>query len=66
MQFLQLASVCKKFDCSRSTLYRWMNDPASGFPQPARLAGVRTLFWSIAELDKWGEDQLAARNGGAK
>ena len=36
---------------SDMTLWRWINDPALGFPPPLRINGRR--FWKIADLERW-------------
>ena len=40
---------------SDMSLWRWLNNPTMGFPQPVRIA--RRRFWREAELKAWLEAQ---------
>ena len=38
-------------DVCDMTLWRWIKDPALGFPPPLRINGRR--FWKVADLERW-------------
>lgn len=42
---------------SDMTLWRWVNDPALGFPAPIRIQ--RRRYWREADLTAWFERQAA-------
>jgi predicted DNA-binding transcriptional regulator AlpA len=43
---------------SDMSLWRWMHDPALGFPQPIRIQGRR--YWREADIADWLEAREAA------
>lgn len=59
--FLTAKQVRKRYgEMSEMTLWRWMRDPAMGFPQPATKNRIR--YWSEAELDQWDDRDPADRS----
>ena len=58
MQFLSVKEVLEKIGVSRATLYRWIEDEALNFPQPAKLR--KRIFWDSQQLDEWMKAQGAA------
>lgn len=58
MQFLSVKEVLEKIGVSRATLYRWIDDPALNFPQPAKLR--KRIFWDSQQLEEWMKAQGAA------
>jgi hypothetical protein len=57
--FLRAAAVRKRYGgISDMTLWRWINSPTSGFPQPKYIE--RRRFWDEALLDDY-DRQCAAR-----
>jgi hypothetical protein len=50
--------VCIRYNVSDTTLRRWADNPAVGFPQPFQVSPGGLNFWSEAELDRF--DQLRA------
>jgi hypothetical protein len=48
-EFLSAASVRHRYDAiSDMTLWRWLQDPKSGFPKPLYIGRFR--YWRLAEL----------------
>ncbi len=39
----------QRYRCSHQTIWRWMNDPALGFPKPMKIHGRNRFL--LAELD---------------
>jgi predicted DNA-binding transcriptional regulator AlpA len=50
-------------DCSDMTLWRWLNNPALGFPKPVYHGRLR--FWDEEELDAYDEKLKASAEGKA-
>lgn len=48
--YLSMTEVVKRYRVSRSTCYRWIDNPEIGFPKPMKI-GHRVL---------WREDDLTA------
>lgn len=48
--FLNVKEVAQKFSVTRSTVYRWLQDPNMNFPQPIK----------IGHATRWDEDELNA------
>lgn len=61
MQFLSVKEVLEKIGVSRATLYRWIDDPALNFPQPAKLR--KRIFWDSQQLEQWMQGQAKAAQG---
>jgi len=55
--------VMDRYDRHRTTLNRWLKDPALGFPKPTRIRG--RLYWDEAALDAW-DREMAGRDLGAE
>lgn len=50
---LTLRQVMWRLKCSRTTIYRLLNDPASGFPRPFALVERGKLLFLCAEIEDW-------------
>lgn len=48
---------------SDMSLWRWLKDPRTGFPQPIRINGRR--FWSVADLETWERERALAEGRAA-
>ncbi len=60
-EFLTGPQVRDRYQKSHVTIWRWINDPALGFPQPIRIN--RLNYWRLADLETWEaaqENQNAA------
>ena len=51
--------VCDILSIGRSTLYKWLNDPALEFPRPRKL-GSRMSRWWLSAIMEWARDRPAA------
>lgn len=49
MKFLSCTDVQKKYGISRSTSYRWVDDPQVRFPAPLKIG--RRILWREEDLD---------------
>ena len=58
--FLPAAQVRLRYGVSHMSLWRWLNNKATGFPKPIRINGRR--FWKLAELEQWEDESRAAAN----
>lgn len=61
IQAAAVVSLCG--DISIMTLWRWLNDPAKGFPAPIYIG--RRRYWREADVIAWLEDQPAAKANAA-
>jgi predicted DNA-binding transcriptional regulator AlpA len=50
--------VDKRYGITPMSRWRWMHDPALGFPQPVKIR--RRTFWRLSDLIAW-ERQMALR-----
>lgn len=50
--FLPIDGVCARYGISRTTQWRWSNDPDIGFPAPAMQVAGRP-FWNIEDIERW-------------
>ena len=50
--YLKSSSVCKRYEISKSTLYRWIREKK--FPKPIRLENS-TYRWNLHQLEVWEE-----------
>ena len=60
--FLPARRVWERYGVTSMTLWRWLRDESINFPQPVRIGRFR--YFSIAELEAWEADRVAARKGG--
>jgi predicted DNA-binding transcriptional regulator AlpA len=49
--YLAARHVRRRYGVSDMSLWRWLRDPALGFPQPLRIRGRR--YWDAALLEAW-------------
>jgi predicted DNA-binding transcriptional regulator AlpA len=63
-RFLTGPQVCERYSISDMSLWRWLNDPEIGFPQPALRVKDRRYFLE-ADLIAW-ERARAARHAEIK
>ena len=49
--FLTGPQVQARYQKSHVTIWRWMNDPALGFPSPIQIN--RLNYWRLADLEAW-------------
>jgi Predicted transcriptional regulator len=49
-RMLRIKIMLELLGCSRTTLYRWVND--GKFPQP-KMNGGRTLGWTYSQYEQW-------------
>jgi len=59
--FLTGPQVQARYNRSHVTLWRWVRDPALGFPQPIQIN--RLNYWRLVDLEAWEtaqESQTAA------
>jgi predicted DNA-binding transcriptional regulator AlpA len=50
-QYLTARRVQQRYDITRSTLHRWINDPELGMPRPVRRRN--RLYFDLTELEQW-------------
>jgi predicted DNA-binding transcriptional regulator AlpA len=55
--FLTGPQVQRRYQKSHVTIWRWMRDPALGFPEPIRING-RNL-WRLVDLEAWESAQAS-------
>jgi len=53
--------LAKRFAVHRATIWRWANDPESGFPKPVALSPGCTR-WKLADINAWEQTRTV---GGA-
>lgn len=56
--FLTLKDVMERYKASKSSVYRWANDPDDPFPQSG-VVGGRCKRWLITDLDEYDRIVLA-------
>ena len=61
--YLTAPQVCQRYNISDMSLWRWLNNPALGFPQPLKIN--RRRYFREAELIEWERRQAAARQEAA-
>jgi len=49
--FLTGPQVQARYNRSHVTLWRWVRDPALGFPQPIQIN--RLNYWRLVDLEAW-------------
>ena len=54
--WLSAAAVERRYGKARSTLDRWLRDPAMNFPRPRYFRKKRA--WHVAELDAFDQQKL--------
>ena len=55
-EFITARQTCQRYGgMTDMTLWRWINDPAMGFPRPYYFGRIR--FWKMAELLDWEKIQ---------
>lgn len=52
-RYVPTVGVTARYGIHRTTLNRWVKDPAMGFPQPDRIRGRN--FWDEDKLDAWDQ-----------
>lgn len=65
--YLRDKAVAKRYNVSRSTLWRWAHEPRFAdlnFPKPYKI-GPNTSVWDEAELDAWDAERKAQTNTAA-
>ena len=50
-EFIPAPKVLERYGVSDMTLWRWLKDPALGFPRPVYIGRFR--YFRISELDAW-------------
>ena len=53
--------LCKRYSCSRSTIYRWMKKDVKAFPEPKFNPSGSHNLWVINDIETW-EDDAAQKN----
>lgn len=59
--FLSVKAISEKFSVTRSTIYRWLQDPQMGFPKPIKIG--HSTRWDEAEINSWVEAQKVKARG---
>ena len=59
-RILRLRKLLARYDVSRSTIYKWMDEGT--FPAPIKL-GPRAVGWLESELDSFDRERIAERDG---
>lgn len=60
-RYLAATQVQQRFQISRSSLYRWQENPEIGFPRPVKIG--HRILWREADLTAF--DAKFANNGDA-
>jgi predicted DNA-binding transcriptional regulator AlpA len=55
--------VCRRYQISQMTRWRWENDPDLKFPQPIRIN--RRSYWRIRDLEMWERAKVGRTPGRA-
>ncbi|MFN7185442.1 MAG: helix-turn-helix transcriptional regulator [Alphaproteobacteria bacterium] len=58
--FLSVKHVAQKYNVSVATIWRWANDPATGFPKPVSLSPGCTR-WRLSMLKDWEDGKLGPK-----
>lgn len=61
-EYLPARKVWERYGITQMSLWRWLRDPAMGFPRPIYFGRYR--YFRIAELEAWEAEQ-AQRRGAA-
>lgn len=56
MEYLSDRTLAKRYDVSRSTIWRWSSE--GQLPQPVKIHGTSTR-WKLSDLEKWEKGQGA-------
>ena len=62
-RYFSAAQLQRRYDVSRSTLYRWQDDPKIRFPEPLKIG--RRILWRDCDLNDFDDrmaDAFARRN----
>jgi predicted DNA-binding transcriptional regulator AlpA len=51
--------VERRYDKSKTTIWRWTRDPQMNFPQPRKFG--RLNHWDLSELEAWERRQATRR-----
>lgn len=57
MKYLSDKSVAARYDSSRATIWRWVQE--GKLPKPVKLTNGTTR-WKLCDLEKWEAEQEAA------
>jgi predicted DNA-binding transcriptional regulator AlpA len=57
--YLPAPKVALRYSVTDMTIWRWLHDPALGFPQPIRIN--RKRFWNISDLEQWERTRATRR-----
>jgi predicted DNA-binding transcriptional regulator AlpA len=63
-KFLKVNSVARRYDTTRSTIWRWSNEARFSyldFPKPYPM-GPRDRMWEVEQLDAYDERRRALRD----
>lgn len=60
--FLPARRVLERYSVSDMSVWRWMHDPAVGFPRPLYIG--RRRFWLLSTLVEWERARAAAGSEG--
>lgn len=58
MEYLSDRTLAKRYDVSRSTIWRWSAE--GRLPQPVKIHGTATR-WKLSDLEQWEAKQGGAR-----
>ncbi len=50
-RFLPARAVWERYDVTSMSIWRWLRDPAMGFPRPVLFGRLR--YWKLSELLAW-------------
>lgn len=59
-QFISSNQVQARYNISRSSLYRWPDNPAIGFPKPVKIG--HRILWREADLEAFDARIAASQN----
>lgn len=59
-RFLRVAEVTAMVGLGKTTIYKYVSDPAHNFPAPVPLGGNR-VAWLESEVLNWMRERVAAR-----
>lgn len=62
--YLTGPQVQRRYNITYVTLWRWMKDPAMGFPKPLKISNRRNLFL-LSELEAFERSRVSASMGAA-
>ena len=52
IKYLTDPQLCERYNVTAMSIWRWLNDPDMGFPQPALVIKDRR-YWDEAQLVAW-------------